>query len=464
MADPGRPPVRCDRRRDTAEGGGYVPQSVALRAESLAAGPRRLNHVSAGLSQDAGVWRANLDADQMNGYLEYRPPPRRGGAGAAGRIYARLSRLSLPKSEIEQVESLLEQPPTTIPALDIVVEDFQLRGARLGRLEVEATNRRVEPGRDAARDWQLAKFNITTPEAQLTASGHWSVAPEAPARGNQPARRAVMDFKLVVSDSGALLDRLGTSRAMRGGKGQLSGEISWLGSPFELDYPSMSGQINVAIDSGQFLKVEPGAARLLGVLSLQSLPRRLSLDFRDVFQEGFAFDNITGDVKIHEGVADQQPAHPRCPGRGADGRQRRHPARDPGSARDRRAGDQRGHGGVGLCSHQSGDRSGRLPGPGHLEQAPGAGRNARISRLRPMDRSKVDRVEHNAAGSAPAARRPRRAAQEPLSHPDGAAMKIAAVQMVSTTHVEQNCDTARRLVAQAAREGAELVVLPEYFC
>ena len=289
--------------RDTAEGGGYVPQSVALRAESLAAGPRRLNHVSAGLSQDAGVWRANLDADQMNGYLEYRPPPRRGGAGAAGRIYARLSRLSLPKSEIEQVESLLEQPPTTIPALDIVVEDFQLRGRALGRLEVEATNRRVEPGRDAARDWQLAKFNITTPEAQLTASGHWSVAPEAPARGNQPARRAVMDFKLVVSDSGALLDRLGTSRAMRGGKGQLSGEISWLGSPFELDYPSMSGQINVAIDSGQFLKVEPGAARLLGVLSLQSLPRRLSLDFRDVFQEGFAFDNITGDVKIHEGVA-----------------------------------------------------------------------------------------------------------------------------------------------------------------
>ena len=59
----------------------------------------------------------------------------------------------------------------------------------------------------------------------------------------------------------------------------------------------MTGQVKVAIDAGQFLKAEPGAARLLGVLSLQSLPRRLLLDFRDLFEEGFAFDNVTGDVQ-----------------------------------------------------------------------------------------------------------------------------------------------------------------------
>jgi len=112
-----------------------------------------------------------------------------------------------------------------------------------------------------------------------------------------------MDFKLQLSDSGALLDRLGTRNAIRGGKGQLSGQVAWMGSPFALDYPSLAGQVNVAIESGQFLKAEPGAARLLGVLSLQSLPRRLSLDFRDLFQEGFAFDSIAGDVKITQGVA-----------------------------------------------------------------------------------------------------------------------------------------------------------------
>ena len=50
------------------------------------------------------------------------------------------------------------------------------------------------------------------------------------------------------------------------------------------------------VESGQFLKAEPGLAKLLGVLSLQSLPRRLTLDFRDVFSEGFAFDFVRGDV------------------------------------------------------------------------------------------------------------------------------------------------------------------------
>jgi len=57
------------------------------------------------------------------------------------------------------------------------------------------------------------------------------------------------------------------------------------------------------LQSGQFLKVEPGAAKLLAVLNLQALPRRLMLDFRDVFSDGFAFDGITGDAQIDNGVA-----------------------------------------------------------------------------------------------------------------------------------------------------------------
>ena len=43
-------------------------------------------------------------------------------------------------------------------------------------------------------------------------------------------------------------------------------------------------------------------------------------------------------------------------------------------------------------------------------------------------------------------------------------MKIAAVQMVSSSNVAHNLEAARRLVAQAAERGAQLVVLPEYFC
>jgi uncharacterized protein (TIGR02099 family) len=277
-----------------AAGGGYAPSSYALRAQELVTGGRKLTRVVAGVSQEDGLWRANLDAEQLNGYVEYRPARR---ATGAGRVYARLSRLSLPKGEAEGVESLLDQQAASVPALDIVVDDLELQGKRLGKVEIEAVNRFVSENRADGREWRLTRLAMTVPEAKFVANGQWA---PAPAGGR---RRSVLNFKLDVADSGALLERLGTQKAVRGGKGSLAGQVSWLGSPLSLDYPTLTGQVNVAIDSGQFLKVQPGAARLLSVLSLQSLPRRLVLDFRDLFQEGFAFDNITGDVSIHQGVA-----------------------------------------------------------------------------------------------------------------------------------------------------------------
>lgn len=276
--------------------GGYAPQKITLRAQQFQYGERTLNRLVAGLSEEGGKWRANIDAEQLSGYAEYRPARRGAGAQAAGQVYARLARLSLPKREADQVVNLLEQQPASVPALDIVVDDFELRGKRLGRVEIEAVNR--NEGAGEAREWRLNRLNLTTPEARLTATGSWLASATPGGR-----RRSVMNFKLELADSGAFLERLGTGRAVRGGKGLMAGQIAWTGSPLALDYDSLSGQFNVAIESGQFLKAEPGAARLLGVLSLQALPRRLSLDFRDVFQQGFAFDSIHGDIGIAEGVA-----------------------------------------------------------------------------------------------------------------------------------------------------------------
>jgi uncharacterized protein (TIGR02099 family) len=278
----------------TDGGGGYAPNAIAVKAREVITSARRLSNVVAGLSQDDnGLWRGNIDAEQLSGYVEYRPT-RRPGVGA-GRVYARLARLSLPKSDAEGVESLLDQHTTTVPALDIVVDDLELRGKRLGRVEIDAVNRTTE----GVREWWLNRLAMTVPEARFVASGKWSpVGSTIPGK-----RRALLDFKLDLTDSGAFIDRLGMGRVIKGGKGTLAGEIAWLGSPLSIDYPSLSGRVNVAIDQGQFLKVQPGAARLLSVLSLQSLPRRLALDFRDVFQEGFAFDNVTGDMTIVNGVA-----------------------------------------------------------------------------------------------------------------------------------------------------------------
>ena len=50
---------------------------------------------------------------------------------------------------------------------------------------------------------------------------------------------------------------------------------------------------------GEFLQIEPGAGRLLSLLSMQHLLHRLTLDFRDVLGKGFAFDSahVAGTVK-----------------------------------------------------------------------------------------------------------------------------------------------------------------------
>lgn len=273
---------------------GYLPRTVALRAQAVSSGGRKLTRLVAGISHDttAATWRGSLDADQLGGYVEYRPSQ---GQANPGRVYARLARLALPPSDVDSVETLLVQAPGSVPALDIVIDDFELRGKKFGHVEIEAVNRAADAG---GREWRLNRFAVSNADAMLTGTGQWRPGGQG---ANQ--QRMVMDFKLDLADSGAALERLGFGGTLRGGKGRMNGQLSWAGSPLSLHVPSLDGRIHLALEAGQFLKAGPGAGRLLSVLNLQALPRRLLLDFRDVFQEGFAFDNVTGDVNIEAGVA-----------------------------------------------------------------------------------------------------------------------------------------------------------------
>ena len=306
---PGAATVPARLSRDSAVMG-YLPTSMAIRARDLLVEGRTLHNVVLGGSRDGLTWRANIDATELNGYVEFRQPS---GAGA-GRLYGRLSRLSLGQSTASEVEAILDEQPANIPALDVVVEDLELRGKKLGRVEIEAINRGAGTvaREGGVREWRLNKLNIITPEATLTANGNWvavnaqQAAALATGQGARPGgerRRTVMNFRLDIEDSGELLRRFGMADVIRRGKGRLEGQIAWIGSPLSLDYPSLNGQFNVNVASGQFLKADPGIAKLLGVLSLQALPRRLTLDFRDVFSEGFSFDFVRGDVSINQGLA-----------------------------------------------------------------------------------------------------------------------------------------------------------------
>ena len=282
----------AERRADDgfAPGFSLLPSAIAGITGELQVGGKHFHQVVIGATREAGFWQANVVSREVDGHFSWRDalPGQRVGA-----LAARFNRLEIPKSRAGEFEALLDSPPEALPALDVAATEFILGERRLGQLTLKATNTAAA----GAPVWRLDELRVSHPAARLLASGRW-----APARADG-GRATDLDFQLDVLDAGELLAVYGIPDSVRGGSGRLSGRLAWQGSPLAIHYPSLDGAMRLQIGKGQFLKTEPGLAKLIGVLNLQSLPRRLSLDFRDVFSEGFGFDAIEGDVDIRAGIA-----------------------------------------------------------------------------------------------------------------------------------------------------------------
>ncbi|MYM82185.1 TIGR02099 family protein [Duganella sp. FT50W] len=266
-----------------------LPDTIAARSSELIIGGRKLENVVVGATHQKGNWQASIDSTQANGYLTWAEPST--GAGL-GKVTARLSSLVIPESASGDVQELLDgkSAAATIPALDVVVERFELFNKPLGRLELQAHNAQLPN----AREWRISKLSLSNADGELNGTGQWVT------KGG--AHDTSLNFNLAINDAGKLLERFGFVDTLKNGKGSLKGDIAWKGLPYSLDLPSLSGQIALNVEKGQFLKQDPGAAKLLGVLSLQALPRLLKLDFHDVFSEGLAFDGITANATIERGI------------------------------------------------------------------------------------------------------------------------------------------------------------------
>jgi len=309
-------PSNADSDTDTNDFESWLPKQITLRSDALMWQAYTLNDVSLRLHHaQQDTWKASVEARELAGDISWEKDTTSAASvnGDAYRLQANLSRLSVPKTDNPVIDEataskLLTEGASKIPALDIVVNAFEWRGLPLGRLDIQAVNRVVSnPGQAPIPEWRLTRLNLTNPDAQLQASGNWVLIGSQQADSAKPTQapqsRSAFTFNLAMNSSGDLLTRFGLPKTVRNGKGQMTGQLGWLGSPLKPDLATMSGDMKIVIDEGQFLKVDPGAARLLGVLSLQALPRRLLFDFRDLFQKGFAFDRIDGDVTLDKGVA-----------------------------------------------------------------------------------------------------------------------------------------------------------------
>ncbi len=252
---------------------------VDLRARELKAFGRTIHDLALAGTLDRGTWKMTLQSREASGRVEWT------GEGA-GRLVAQLSRLDLPEGE-DEVVAMDTEPTKELPAIDLAVDRFLLHGREIGELRAEAEN--------ADGLWRI-RFTARNEDGELIGNGQWR--PAKP--GSAPASR--FEFHLSARSLEGLLRQWGYPGMVRRGRGSLAGILSWAGPPTSLDYKTLAGQLHLSAESGQFNKLEPGVGRLLGVLSLQMLPRRITLDFRDVFSEGFAFDRIRGEVAVERGI------------------------------------------------------------------------------------------------------------------------------------------------------------------
>ena len=292
-----------DRMRKSSEGSfqsgmSIVPEFVSLVVDNLRIGGQRLQDVVFGASRQAERWQANIASREVEGHLAWIDPV---AGQRTGTIEGQLDRLILPHSRESEVESALSVTSAMLPGLKLVVNDLMLGDVPLGRVGLDATNR----GTAAKPVWDIDRLTLDNSDARLTGRGTWTMTPPGTAATvpDDAGRGTTLDFSLEIIDAGKLLTRVGVKDALKGGSGTFGGRVQWRGSPFDIDVRSLSGDLQLNLGEGAFLRVDPGMAKLIGVLSLSALPKRLSGDFRDVFGDGFAFDTIRGGVAIDQGIA-----------------------------------------------------------------------------------------------------------------------------------------------------------------
>ena len=181
--------------------------------------------------------------------------------------------------------------PRQVPPIQARINDFELGGRKLG--SVRAQLDRVPRG--------LAFTNVTaqSPTFSAEAKGAWL------ANDSAPAARIMTDVDLTLTstDVQTTLKALGYGDVVAGTRGLLQAKLSWPGGPDSQALGRASGTVHLEIDDGQVLDLQPGAGRMLGLLSVAALPRRLSLDFSDLTDKGLAFDAVRGDFELKQGNA-----------------------------------------------------------------------------------------------------------------------------------------------------------------
>jgi uncharacterized protein YhdP len=244
---------------------------------------QRVVDIGLKIGNNQGVWTANLQSQQATGTVGWR-------TDTDGQpIKIDLQHLYIDKLEdASTTDGTGERTdPRKIPPVHIKADKFVYNGNELGKLSIETTP--YDSG------MTVNTIALEFEDGWIRGFGDWRV--------QDNNHLTTMNMKLNSEELGKTMERFGYYGSVSGGYGTFEAKVHWMDTPMKFSLAGINGTAKMNLKKGQLLDINPGAGRLFGLLSLQALPRRLTLDFSDLFKKGFSFDKITGDFEIENGNA-----------------------------------------------------------------------------------------------------------------------------------------------------------------
>ncbi|MHB1678451.1 MAG: YhdP family protein [Sulfuriferula sp.] len=262
---------------------GEIPTKIDINVSigQLDLFQRQFNTINLHAKNTGSTWQADVVSAAMQGKINWVP---RSAGKPNDKLSAHFKTLSIPDAKANTVPT---QPTNTAlwPELMLDVDDLQLGKRHLGQLAVRAT---PIPG-----GLRFEQILLNDSDSKLQMSAIWRP---------QTNPETVATIRLDIKNIGQFFDRFGHPDTIKGGTAIIDGQADWNGTPVDITLTSLAGSFTLTAENGQFLKIDPGAAKLLGVLSLQALPRHIGLDFSDIFSDGFAFEDISATMRLNRGI------------------------------------------------------------------------------------------------------------------------------------------------------------------
>lgn len=251
--------------------------------DKLHIGEQTITDVSVDAMQTKGDWELVLDSPQIKGHITV---PQAVTASRPLEIDLAYLKLNLPDNTPEQASSITSR--NLWPSMRLDITELELDGMRLGHLSLSA--------KQTQSDWQLESASLTSPVMNASATGTWLKT--------DTADRSQFDIVVSSDDLKALLAYYDYQQAVEAQQVQLIAKLNWSGDPLAFSRQTLNGELDLTVGRGSLIDIEPGAAgRIFGLLSIAAIPRRLSLDFSDLFGKGFDFSSINGTFNFANGIA-----------------------------------------------------------------------------------------------------------------------------------------------------------------